>query len=174
MTPKPNIYDTCGPCRSGNHAKCYDPCDCKDRGHRVSETQPSAHLSDDARLLAFYREQVTALVRATDAKDIGAMSRAYEALYHVSTGLPLPPAPLSVWWYARSDTHVSDEPGGHWDIAGLTDGGEDWRRYRGRLVTRTQMDEALQEFRASNRGVGARLVRVEVYEDGSERETEVA
>lgn len=84
---------------------------------------------------------------------------------------PYPPAPLSVWWYARSDTHVTDSRGHHWNIEGLTFDGSDWRRERGKLHTRADMDAALRSYEGNPIGKGARLVRVETYEDGSERES---
>ena len=33
--PQPGEHpsDYCGPCKSGKHAKCYEPCLCRDRGH---------------------------------------------------------------------------------------------------------------------------------------------
>lgn len=28
-----SVYDACGPCRNGQHSRCYAPCDCADGGH---------------------------------------------------------------------------------------------------------------------------------------------
>lgn len=39
MSEKPT--DTCGPCRSGLHERCYEPCLCRDRGHPVETLTPS-------------------------------------------------------------------------------------------------------------------------------------
>ena len=33
--------DTCGPCHSGKHERCYGPCLCHDRGHHIETLTPS-------------------------------------------------------------------------------------------------------------------------------------
>jgi hypothetical protein len=91
--PQPGEHpsDYCGPCKSGKHAKCYEPCLCRDRSHGA----PPAPVPGPA------RERVTALIDALNkgadgAVVHGALQAAMIAEANASDAAREPPRTLPV------------------------------------------------------------------------------